>query len=93
MKKIGLLINQKEKKSNLKLEDKEIFYLFGRIIKQEYGNQGTKNLKATYFKNGKIFVKSDSSVFSNELLLNKNDIIRKINQEIGNEEIRDIKVN
>ena len=93
MKKISFLISQKERKAKLKLEDKEIFYLFARIIKAEYGNQGAKNLKATYFKNGKIFIKSDSSVFSNELLLNKNEIIRKINQEIGSEEIRDIKIN
>ncbi len=93
MKKISLLISQKEKTSKLKLEDKEIFYLFARIIKAEYGNQGAKNLKATYFSNGKIFIKSESSIFSNELLLNKNEIIRKINQEIGSEEVRDIKIN
>jgi len=92
MKRINFLISQKEKKSNLKLEDKEIFYLFARIIKSEYGNQGTKNLKATYFKNGKIFIKSDSSVFSNELLLNKNEIIRKINQELGEEAVKEIKM-
>jgi len=93
MKKIGLFISNKMQQKKVALSDKEIFYLFERIIKAEYGNQGAKNLKATYFKNGKIFIKSESSIFSNELLLNKNDIIRKINQEIGNEEIKDIKVN
>jgi hypothetical protein len=93
MKKIGFLINKKEKISNKKLEDKDIFYLFNRIIKQEYGNQGVKNLKPNFFKNGKIFLKSDNSVWANEILLNKNEIIRKINQEIGSGEIADIKIN
>ncbi|MFA5776965.1 MAG: DciA family protein [Parcubacteria group bacterium] len=93
MKKISFLISQKEKKPSLKLEDKDIFYLFERIIKQEYGNQGAKNLKAGYYKNGKLYIKSESSIFSNELLLNKKEIVRKLNQEIGNEEIVDIKVN
>lgn len=93
MKKIGFLITQKEKKSSAKLEDKDIFYLFERIIKAEYGNQGAKNLKPSFLKGGKIFVKSESSVFSSEIILNKKEIIKKINQEIGNEEIWDIKIN
>ncbi len=93
MKKIGILIKQKEKSPSLSLDDKTIFFLFGKIIKEEYGSKGSKNLKPDFFKNGKIFVKSESSVFANELLLNKNEIIRKINQEIGNKEIQDIKVN
>jgi hypothetical protein len=93
MKKIGFLINRKEKRTNVRLEDKDIFYLFEKIIKQEYGNQGAKNLKAGYYKNGKLYIKSDSSIFSSELLLNKNEIIRKLNQEIGDEEIADVKIN
>lgn len=95
MKRIGLFISNKaqQNKVSARLEDKDIFYLFERIIKQEYGNQGTKNLKAGYYKNGKLYIKSDSSIFSSELLLNKNEIIRKLNQEIGNNEIVDIKVN
>jgi hypothetical protein len=93
MKKIGLFISNKMQQKKVALSDKEIFYLFERIIKREYGNQGSKNLKATYFSNGRIFIKSDSSIFSSELLLNKKSIIQKINQEIGSEEIKDIKIN
>lgn len=93
MKKIGLFISNKIQQRKVALCDKDFFYLFERIIRAEYGNQGVKNLKATYLKNGKIFVKSDSSIFSNELILNKNEIIRKINQEIGSEDVIDIKVN
>jgi hypothetical protein len=93
VKKIGFLIEQKENKNNARMEDKDFFYLFERIIKAEYGNQGAKNLKANFFKNGKIFVASESSAWANELLLNKNEIIKKINQEIGSQEVLDIKMN
>lgn len=94
MKKISFLINQKEKVPvNINLDDKTVFYLFGRIIKQEYGNQGFKNLKPTYLQNKRLFIRSESSIFANELLLNKNEIIRKINQEIGSREIFDLKIN
>lgn len=95
MKKIGIFISNKiqGKQKKIALSDKEVFYVFERIIKQEYGNQGIKNLKPNFFKNGKVFVRSESSVFANELLLNKNEIIKKLNQEIGSEEISDIKIN
>lgn len=93
MKKIGFLINQKEKNSKSSLDYKDVFYLFERIVKQEYGNQGSKNLKPSFLKGGKIFIKSESSAWANEVLLNKKELIKKINQEIGNEEILDIKIN
>lgn len=96
MKKIGLFISnkiQEQQKKRTKLSEKDIFYIFERIVKQEYGNQGKKNLKPNFFKNGKIFIKSSSSIFANEVLLNKNEIINKLNQEIGSEEIIDIKIN
>ncbi len=94
MKKIGFLIHQKEKvATHINLDDKTVFYLFGKIIKQEYGNQGFKNLKPNFFKNKRLFIKSESSVFANELLLNKNEIIRKMNNEIGSQEILDLKIN
>jgi len=93
MKKIGLFISNKMQQKKVALSDKEIFYLFERIIKREYGNQGSKNLKPNFFKNKKLFIRSESSIFANELLLNKKSIIQKINQEIGSEEIKDIKVN
>lgn len=93
MKKIGILINQKRVVSNLVIGAKDVFYVFEKIIKQEYGIRGVKNLKPTFFKNGKIFVKSENSVFASELLLSKNEIIQKINQEIGKNEIVNIKIN
>jgi hypothetical protein len=93
MKKIGFLISNKEPQKKVGLSDKDFFYLFERIIRQEYGNQGAKTLKPVYVKNGKIFVKSDSSLFSSELLLNKKTIIQKINKEIGSEEVTDLKIN
>jgi predicted nucleic acid-binding Zn ribbon protein len=93
MKRISYLIKKKENSSRVRLDDKTTFYLFKRIIKQEYGNQGAKNLEATFFKNGKLFVAAESSVWAAELLLNKNEIIRKINKEIGRDEIYEIKIN
>lgn len=93
MKKIGYLISKKREIPDAKLDEKSIFYLFQRIIKEEYGNQGFKNLKPVFVKNGKLFIKTESSVWANELFLDKGNIIRKINNEIGRKEINEIKLN
>ena len=72
--------------------DKDIFCVFSRVIKEEYGNMGEAQFKADFFKNKTIFIKSASSVWASELWMNKNKIIRKINKELGDEGVKEIKM-
>ena len=72
--------------------DKDFFYVFSRVIKEEYGNMGEAQFKADFFKNKTIFIKSASSVWASELWTNKRKIIRKINQELGEEAVEEIKM-
>jgi hypothetical protein len=74
------------------LDDKTIYFNFKKIIKEEFGNIGLANLRPEYYKNKTIFVKSDSSVWSSELWLNRDRIVRKINAEIGGKVIDRIKI-
>jgi len=92
MKKIGQLLNQKDLSEKKALDDKAIFYIFTKIIKEYYGNKGAENIKPHFYKRGKIFIKSLSSVWANEIWLNQKEIIEKINSEIGAEEVTDIKI-
>jgi len=86
----SLLVKRKiEKKTEL--DDKTVFYVFKKIIKEEFGNIGIEKLQPDYYSAGKLFIKSESSAWLSELWMNKEKIIRKINQEIGQEEIKDIK--
>lgn len=86
----NLLVKRKIERKTV-LDDKTVFYIFKKIIKEEFGNIGLEKLQPDYYSAGKIFVKSESSVWLSELWTNKKKIIRKINQEIGQEEIKDIK--
>jgi hypothetical protein len=92
MKLLKNLLYKRENKKSIALTDKDIFYIFNRIIKEEFGNIGASKLKADYFKNKTIFVKSSSSAWANELFLSRNMIIRKINKELGEGVIREIKM-
>jgi hypothetical protein len=46
--------------------------------------------KSLYIKNRKLFVQLHSSVMRNELLLIKEDVIRRLNEEAGSEIIDDL---
>lgn len=74
------------------LTDKDIFFIFSKIIKEEFGNVGANRLRGDYFKNKTIFIKSTSSAWAGELFSNRNSIIRKLNEKLGEKAIREIKI-
>jgi hypothetical protein len=92
MKELGQLLKKRKGFVQATWDDKSIFYAFVRVIKEEYGNQGVKNLVPVYLKNKKLFVKSESSNWKNELWASKNVIVEKMNEELNSEQILDIKV-
>lgn len=90
MKKIGDFLKKKELAKKMPLDDKSIFYIFDKIIKQEYGNRGIENLKAAYFKEKKLFIKAENSNWASEVWLNRNNLIDMMNSELGSDEIGEI---
>jgi len=74
------------------LDDQTVFFVFKKVIKEEFGNVGIEKLVPDYYKNKTIFVKSDSSNWKNELWLQKNKVVRKMNKELGEGTIEGIKV-
>jgi len=91
MKSLKNLLDKKNIKKTVNLDDKTVFFLFKKIIKEEFGNVGLEKLVPDYFAKGILHIKSESSAWASELWLQKDKIMRKINKEIGKEEIRDIK--
>jgi hypothetical protein len=92
MRKLSDLIKFNKSPKKTALDEKSLFYFFNKIIEREYGSKGLFNLKPDFLKNKKIFVKAKSSVWANELWLNRGEIIEKINQEIGSKEVDEISI-
>jgi hypothetical protein len=84
-----LLSKKKTRLTNL--SDKDIFYIFRRIIKEEYGNVGACNLQPDFFKSGTVFVRGVSSAWTAEIFSNRSFIIRKINDVLGAGVVREIR--
>jgi hypothetical protein len=74
------------------LDEKTVFYIFKKIIQREYGQRGEKNIQMQCYKNKIVYIQTQGSVWANEIWLNKKDLVRYINQEIGEKEVQDIKV-
>ena len=74
------------------LTEKDIFYVFKKIIQEEFGNIGAAKLKPDYFGKNILFIKSESSAWASELWLNKNLIMRKLKKELGGEAVKEIKL-
>lgn len=74
------------------LNDKDIFYVFKKVIQEEFGNVGAANLKPDYFGKNILHVKSESSAWASELWLNKNLILRKLKKKLGADAVKEIKL-
>ncbi len=92
MKSLKNLLEKRKKESGISLNEKDIFYIFQKVIKEEYGNVGAGKFKADFFKNKTLFIKSESSVWASELWMNKDKIIKKIKEELGEGAVERIKV-
>jgi hypothetical protein len=92
MKKIGSLLDKRKLARKINVDQESIFYVFGITVKEEYGKQGLENIKPVAFKDKKIFIKTTRPVWDNEILLQKKQIIKKLNQQLGGDEISDLAI-
>jgi hypothetical protein len=90
MKDFKQLLKNKVVGRHAPLDEKSVFYVFQKIIKEEYGKQGIENLKPVFFKDNKIFVKAAGSAWGSEIWLNRENIVSLINKELGSNEIKEI---
>ena len=91
MKSLKDLLNKKKTIGPLNLDDQTVFYVFRKVITEEFGNVGAVKLAADFFKNKTLFVKSESSVWLNELWTNRGKVMKKMNGELGEDAVRNIK--
>ena len=90
MKKIGSLLDKNKFSRKIAMDQESVFYIFKIVIKEEYGKQGAENIKPVFFQNKKIFVKAIGSNWASEIWLQRKKIVKKINDQLGGDEIVDL---
>lgn len=97
MKKIGDIFALSQKKRKIgsisdKIDEKTILFLTEKVILSQYGVRGRENIIPKAFKERKIYFLCRSSLWMNELWMNRELIVEKMNQELGDGFVVDIKV-
>ena len=59
---------------------------------QKVGEYISSHTTKTYFANGILTVYLDSAVLRNDLMFARTNLIRYLNEEIGNEIVKDVKI-
>lgn len=73
-------------------DDKTIFFIFSKIIREEYGRRGLCEFTPHLYRYNLIYIHAKRSSWAHELFTNKDNIIKKINKELKSEEIRGLKI-
>lgn len=92
MKALGDILSGRKIKKARVLDDKTVFFVFKKVIEEEFGLIGKQKFAPDYFANKTLFIRAENSIWSSELWTNKARIIKKINQEIGENVVENIKM-
>lgn len=78
------------KKANC--DDKTIFFIFSKIIQKEYGRRGICEFTPHLYRFNIVYINAKRSSWAHELYTNRENIIKKINDELGSEVVKGLKV-
>lgn len=73
-------------------DDKTIFFIFTKVIQREYGRRGLCEFTPHFYRFNIIYVNAKRSSWAHELYIHKENIVKKVNDELGGEEVKGLKV-
>ncbi|MBP7822228.1 MAG: DUF721 domain-containing protein [Candidatus Moranbacteria bacterium] len=73
-----------------KLDDKTVFFAFEKVISGWYGFKGRENIFPEDWKEGTLHIRVRSSLWLNELLLEKEKLRESVNAFLGGEPVKGI---
>lgn len=74
------------------LDEKTVFFIAKKVLVTEYGVRGGENIIPTLYKDKKLFLSSRSSLWGNEVWLERERLKEQINVLLGCEAIVEIKL-
>ena len=89
---VGPSGKKKEHPTKMNIDEKTIFFLAEKVLLSQYGMRGRENISPKFWKEGKLFLFSQNSLWAGEVWTNRESIRAKINKEIGEEIVSEIKV-
>ncbi len=82
---------EQERSSDRVFDEKTVFFLFGQVIEREYGKRGQAAIFPTKYADKVLTVQTKSPLWSNELFIQKGELLEKLSAQIGQGVVEDIK--
>lgn len=85
------LLAQKNKPQRKKeLDEKTIFFVFLKVVQELYGSRGEESLRPLRVNEKKIYIRPESSLWANEIFLQKATLLRNTNLLLEGDYLEDI---
>lgn len=91
MKSLKNLLGQRKDLKKIAFDNKDVFYIFSRVIKKEFGEIGAGKFTPEYFGKKVLVVRCATPTWASELWINKERIMEKMNEELGDGAVLKIK--
>jgi hypothetical protein len=75
------------------LDEKTVFFIAKKVLVTAYGVRGGENIVPALYKDKKLFLSSRSSLWGNEVWLERERLKEEMNSLLGCEAIAEIKLN
>jgi hypothetical protein len=72
------------------LDDKTVFFAFEKVVASWYGFKGRENIFPEDWKDGTLSIRVRSSLWLNELLLEKEKLRSAVNDFLGEKQVKHI---
>lgn len=65
------------------IDEKTVLYVCRLVIRQEYGERGVESVIPVSYRDNKVYLSPQSSLWANEIWLQKDILCTHINAELG----------
>lgn len=74
------------------IDDKTVFFLFRKLIREEYGTRGVAELEPVTFTDSVLSIKANNPLYSSELWIRREAILGKMNAALEQEAVRELRL-
>ena len=90
MQSLSSLLSGARRKKQISLDEKTIFFLFERIVRERYGSRGVWEITPKRYHKKKLFLVVKSSLWAQEVWRERKKMCRLINQKAGEDVLQEI---
>lgn len=74
------------------IDDKTVFFLFRKIIREEYGTRGSAELEPVAFSDGVLSIKANNPLYSSELWVRREMIRERMNTALEQDAVLELRL-